>query len=516
MEFQDQEIGHRAPRHAHGKRGHGTQRLHGHIGGCGRGEQWPPPVFPRILPSATEHKKHYRTLEAEVFFRSAHACWLFQFPNKRKISESCLTLPSVFARVPLHGRDEDATGGNPACGDHCSNPAHNAARGWRGPAPTGAAAKAEKCVLQAVLFCAVWGSQVALCIVQEEPLWQYDLAMLCGWAALAAFYVIHRLFNPLIFHLIISVVAFAGSVPDGMPWRCLIFPAMRAGSLLSPEYYTMILLWRWGRKADASLGWWFRNSQRALGFLGALALLLTMGHTALWRMLSPEYDFGDPLLNAAHIGNVRKISELLEAGADPNRSNSFGTTPLILAASADQAEVAKLLIAHGASPSIKNHAGWTPFLVATDDRKTSVAKVLLDHGAAVNVANQFGWTPLHTAVAGGPPELVRLLLEHGADINQRDEYGWQPIHRALRSRSSRAEPLAIVTILLEHGADPNAPGGRPEPDSCIGGWPIQVGFGPSVNPNRGSTPLEIAESNGFTNIVALLKKYGAKESKERK
>ena len=54
-------------------------------------------------------------------------------------------------------------------------------------------------VLQAVLFWAVWGSQVAICVVQEEPLWQYDLAMLCGWAALAAFYGIHRLFNPLIF-----------------------------------------------------------------------------------------------------------------------------------------------------------------------------------------------------------------------------------------------------------------------------------------------------------------------------
>ena len=129
-----------------------------------------------------------------------------------------------------------------------------------------------------------------------------------------------------------------------------------------------------------------------------------------------------------------------------------------------------------------------------------MAKVLLDHGAAVNVADRDGgWTPLHIAVCGGPPELVRLLLEHGADINQRDEYGWQPIHRALRSNPR--EPLAIVKILLEHGADANAQGGRLEPDSCIGGWFVQVGHGPAVNANRGDTPLEIAESNGFTNIV---------------
>ena len=138
-----------------------------------------------------------------------------------------------------------------------------------------------------------------------------------------------------------------------------------------------------------------------------------------------------------------------------------------------------------------------------------MAKLLLDHGAAANVASQFGGTPLQMAVVGGPPELVRLLLEHGADINQRNEYGWQPIHRALRSNNQ--EPLAIVAILLEHGADPNAPGGREEPTD----GPFS-NRRPPGNPNRGDTSLEIAESNGFINIVALLKKYGAKENRTEK
>ena len=149
--------------------------------------------------------------------------------------------------VPLNRRDRDATVSIPTCSD--SRAVLLIALLVVGGVQGSLAQRPKlRIVLQAVLFCAVWGSQVALCIVQEEPLWQYDLAMLCGWAALAAFYVIHRLFNPLIFHLIISVVAFAGSVPDGMPWRCLIFPAIRAGSLLSPQYCTMILLWRWGER----------------------------------------------------------------------------------------------------------------------------------------------------------------------------------------------------------------------------------------------------------------------------
>jgi ankyrin repeat protein len=235
-----------------------------------------------------------------------------------------------------------------------------------------------------------------------------------------------------------------------------------------------------------------------------VALLATVGLVALLAFRWKADDFGDPLLNAAYSGNVKKVGQLLETGEDPNKSDSYGNTPLSLAAHADQAEIARILIAHGANLSIKDNTSMTPLHCATYKGNTAVATVLLDCGASVNVTDQLGFTPLLFAVVKGPPALVKLLIDHGADINQRDEYGWQPIHRALRFNTE--EPLAIVTILLEHGADPNASGGQSEPDS-------HVGYRPPGNPNQGDTPLAIAESNGFCRIVEQLKRHGAKENK---
>lgn len=238
-------------------------------------------------------------------------------------------------------------------------------------------------------------------------------------------------------------------------------------------------------------------------FMKILAVIVAAGMFLLLLFYWKLDDFGDPLLNAAYSGNVKKVARLLEAGEDANKSDSYGNTPLTLAAYADQTEIANLLIAHGARVSMKGSGGMTPLHCASYKGKVSVARVLLDHGAPVNVTDQYGFTPLLFAVVNGPPALVKLLLDHGADIHQRDPCGWQPIHRALRSNTE--EPLAIVALLLEHGANPNASGGSPEPDS-------HVGYRPRGNPNQGDTPLEIAESNRFLNIVGLLKKYGAKPS----
>jgi ankyrin repeat protein len=409
--------------------------------------------------------------------------------------------------------------------------------------------------LLVVLLCAVWLSQVAINRMHDERLWQNDLtssrspetraihlvcegrlwqddlAVACGWVALAGFYWIRRLYWPLMLHgivvasagLVIAIsLVLGGSINGaGAEWLSL---GARVGSLFSLPFLAMILIWRWGGKTRTPFSLLDHDEavrlgrkiirRRTLALLGVMALLVMVGYGMPWLMpslnwLTPSLKaFGDPLLNAAYFGNIRKVSEMLEAGADPNKRDSYNNLPLTLAGFADQPEIAKLLIAHGADPSIKGNQGMTPLLCAAYKGNVAVARVLLDHGASVNVADQYGFTPLMFAIYG-PPTLAELLLDHGADVKRRDEYGWQPLHRALRTSSLRAnERIIIVTMLLEHGADPNASGGRPEPDS-------HIGYRPPGNPNRGDTPLEIAESNGFTDIVALLKKHGAKKNMGR-
>jgi ankyrin repeat protein len=55
------------------------------------------------------------------------------------------------------------------------------------------------------------------------------------------------------------------------------------------------------------------------GALGLVVMLLLR-----WKL----DDFGDPLLNAVYSGNIEKVVQLMETGADPNKSDSYGNTPL--------------------------------------------------------------------------------------------------------------------------------------------------------------------------------------------
>ncbi|HQM73974.1 MAG TPA: tetratricopeptide repeat protein [Candidatus Saccharicenans sp.] len=90
-----------------------------------------------------------------------------------------------------------------------------------------------------------------------------------------------------------------------------------------------------------------------------------------------------PLQKAIQKGDIKKVTELLDKGANINEWN-FGT-PLIMAASSGKLEIAKLLI---------------------------------ERGADLNVIGQNGWTALGCAAAEGHSEIVDLLISKGADVEQ--------------------------------------------------------------------------------------------------
>ena len=94
----------------------------------------------------------------------------------------------------------------------------------------------------------------------------------------------------------------------------------------------------------------------------------------------------------------------------------------------------------------------------------------------------------------------------GAIIELSDNDGWRPLHAALRSTEiSDADRLATVAVLLKNGADPNAINvGGYERD---GDHDRHVGYRTTL-PNVGNTPVAIAKSNGFTEIVIELTTNG--------
>ena len=98
---------------------------------------------------------------------------------------------------------------------------------------------------------------------------------------------------------------------------------------------------------------------------------------------------------------------LFDKGADVNKANSFGSTPLIISCINDNLELARLL---------------------------------LDKEADVNKADKFGSTPLIISCFHGNLKLARLLLSRGAKDNDTAQSSQRIIQLATNRRHPQLSP----------------------------------------------------------------------------
>ena len=124
-------------------------------------------------------------------------------------------------------------------------------------------------------------------------------------------------------------------------------------------------------------------------------------------------------------------------------------------------------------------------------------------------------TALTVACAGGHEELVKLLIEKGAHIEHRDKKGFTPLILAATLGYCR-----IVQLLLMYGADVEAQSERNK-DTALSAaaqsgkyecCEILLAKGQANKEHRNIsdyTPLSLAASGGYVNIIKLLLDYGA-------
>jgi uncharacterized protein len=172
-----------------------------------------------------------------------------------------------------------------------------------------------------------------------------------------------------------------------------------------------------------------------------------------------------PLKEAASRGDLVEVRRLVDAGADVNSTDEWGSGTLLTF----QPDIIEYLIARGADPNKQtNENGASVLAGMCYVNQLDCAKVLLEKGAADanRGREESGETPLHHAVLGDEPgrgELVKLLIDHGADPNARTISGvatlnfWRdvrtrgetPLHRAAAYASAET-----IALLLAAGADP--------------------------------------------------------------
>jgi ankyrin repeat protein len=144
---------------------------------------------------------------------------------------------------------------------------------------------------------------------------------------------------------------------------------------------------------------------------------------------------------AASQGRHPVVRELLGAGADPNRADRYGGTPLMAATFSGDFETLTLLIEAGANIEARTEIGSTALRQAAASGHVSSVQVLLKHGATVNARTITGGTPLMKAAEAGHREIVLLLLKHGADPLLEDQNGYSAAGYATLHDHDKLIPL---------------------------------------------------------------------------
>lgn len=107
-----------------------------------------------------------------------------------------------------------------------------------------------------------------------------------------------------------------------------------------------------------------------------------------------------------------------------------------------KAVVQTLLKRGGADVNKRDESGNTPLICTCLKGARDLVKLLLDAGADANLPNQRGRTPLHFAAESGNAQIIALLAEAGADVNAADNDGVTPLMvLAQRGRTDAALKL---------------------------------------------------------------------------
>ena len=226
-----------------------------------------------------------------------------------------------------------------------------------------------------------------------------------------------------------------------------------------------------------------------------------------------------PLHAAIRTGDLPAASELLRSGADPNRRDPSGLTPLMIASGLGQPYMVSMLLDAGADVlALDPRMGATALHKAAQSGNADVIGFLLDKGAFIDQQSPvLGNTPLIDAVLHKHIGAVARLLERGArpnipnhwaqtalDIAQTD--GLDAIARLIEARTaSDAERVDELTLVAAVKA-----GERAEVERLIAAGANldqQVPMVGSLDDNY--TPLGIAAREGRLEIARLLLGAGA-------
>lgn len=213
------------------------------------------------------------------------------------------------------------------------------------------------------------------------------------------------------------------------------------------------------------------------------------------------------LHQAARSGSTTQVAVLLMLGADINKRDEQGMTPLMWAAWEQHPAVARQLLDRGADVHQKGNDGETALMKAAYRGNLDIVTRLLTRKASVNESDEDGETALLLATSEGHLAIVETLLGYNADPQAATRNGWTPLIAAIlkghSSLVSRLLPLSQVNATDHQGETAlmkAAALGRLTDVRSL----LQRGAEPNQVSATGQSAITLAIAGGHTAIVDAL------------
>ena len=190
---------------------------------------------------------------------------------------------------------------------------------------------------------------------------------------------------------------------------------------------------------------------------------------------------------AAHRGDMAAIEKLVASKSDVNSRDSYGRMPLHVATFAKQRDASRALAKAGANLGLLERDIYDAVTIASVADDEESLRTLLSLGASAKLTtSRYDGTALIAAAHLGHDGVVRQLIASGAPLDHVNNLHWTAVIESIVLGNGGTRHQAPLKALIDAKAN------------------LQL------TDRQGNTPLALAKSRGYREMVTMLERAGGK------